>query len=213
MTTPRRSTRSACGSRLAGSRKASSRSPRRIWRTRLRFNPVTRTICLIGRPSPAMRRTVELVCWRRRNPSYKSLSAPVSRPGSMARNLPAPAQDCRVAVVRAPPRAVTRRKERCKDAPAPALSSRPSPCERTDAPRAGSRPAPSRASARRPTHPPSPARRTAPGPRSGRAPHTPRPRPGRAPRPPLTRPLSRHRARSRPTGPRAGSRVSIGFEA
>ena len=36
----------------------SSRSPRRIWRTRLRFNPVTRTICLIGRPSPAMRRTV-----------------------------------------------------------------------------------------------------------------------------------------------------------
>ena len=136
MTTPRRSTSSACGSRLAGSRKASSRSPRRIWRTRLRFNPVTRTICLIGRPSPAMRRTVELVCWRRRNPSYKSLSAPVSRPGSMARNLPAPAQDCRVAVVRAPPRAVTRRKERCKDAPAPALSSRPSPCERTDAPRA-----------------------------------------------------------------------------
>ena len=62
----------------------------------------------------------------------------------MARNLPAPAQDCRVAVVRAPPRAVTRRKERCKDAPAPALSSRPSPLaevydggSRTDASRIG----------------------------------------------------------------------------
>ena len=58
----------------------------------------------------------------------------------MARDLPAPAQDCRVAIVRAPLRAVTRRKERCKDAPAPALSSRPPPCERTDAPRATARP-------------------------------------------------------------------------
>ena len=51
-----------------------------------------RTICLIGRPSPAMRRTVELVCWRRRNPSYRSLSAPVSRPGWPGRDrFPCPA--------------------------------------------------------------------------------------------------------------------------
>ena len=48
-------------------------------------------------------------------------------------DLPAPAQDCQVAVVRAPPRAVTPRKEQRKEAPAPALSSRPSPRERTDA--------------------------------------------------------------------------------
>ena len=51
-------------------------------------------------------------------------------------DLPAPAQDCRVAVIRAPPRAVTPRKVQCREAPAPALSSRPSPRERTDAPRA-----------------------------------------------------------------------------
>ena len=49
---------------------------------------------------------------------------------------PAPAQDCRVTVVRAPPRAVTPRKEQCRAPPAPALASRPSPRERPDAPRA-----------------------------------------------------------------------------
>ena len=58
-----------------------ARSPRRIWRTRLRLNPVMRTICLISRLSPAMRRTVELVCWRRRNPSCRSLSAPCQQAG------------------------------------------------------------------------------------------------------------------------------------
>ena len=51
-------------------------------------------------------------------------------------HLPAPAQYCQVAVVRAPPRAVTPRKEQRKAPPASALSSRPSPRERTDAPRA-----------------------------------------------------------------------------
>ena len=59
-----------------------------------------------------------------------------SAPDRFVEDLPAPPQDCRVAVIRAPPRAVTPRKVQCREAPAPALSSRPSPRERTDAPRA-----------------------------------------------------------------------------
>lgn len=42
--------------------KTSSRSPRTIWRIRPRLSPVRRTIRFIGTPSPAIRRTMRLVC-------------------------------------------------------------------------------------------------------------------------------------------------------
>ena len=77
---------------------------------------------------------------RRTRPGSSTCAASATAcPGPVTRaspDLPAPAQDCRVAVIRAPPRAVTPRKVQCREAPAPALSSRPSPRERTDAPRA-----------------------------------------------------------------------------
>ena len=68
------------GSRLlCRSRKTSSRSSRWIWRTRLRLSPVMRPICLIGRPSSAMRRTSA-----RSQPGRKGSSRerPMSRFGS-----------------------------------------------------------------------------------------------------------------------------------